>query len=113
MSHASPTYYRRGMDGLVDIPIVALAIAMLAAAIWASVTHTRVSAWWLTATLLWLGTASFAASALAGSPLGLLSLGWSLTLVASLTGAYALFGLPGRRGTKTMPLEIWHAVNAR
>jgi hypothetical protein len=102
------------MESLVDVPIVALAAAMLTAAVWASVTSTRVSAWWLTAALLWLGTASFAASALLGSPLGLLLLGWSLTLAASLAGTYALVGFPGRLGRKaTAPLEIRHAVSAR
>jgi hypothetical protein len=102
------------MEALVDIPIVALAAAMLAAAIWASVTRTRVRAWWLTAALLWLGTATFTASALLGSPLGLLLLGWSLTLAAFLTGAHALLGVPGRLGgANATTLEITHAVNAR
>ena len=99
------------MDAVVDIPLVALAVATLGVAAWAASTSTRAMVWFLTAALLWLGTASFVSSALLGTPLALLVLGWSLSVAAVLVGAYALFGRPGRVGHAE--LDIRHAVNVR
>jgi hypothetical protein len=102
------------MEGFVDAPLVALAIVTLVVAAWAAVTSTRTMAWSLTAALLWLGTAAFVASALLGTPLALLVVGWLLSVAALLTGAYGLLGLPGRlSGAKAAPLEVRHAVNSR
>jgi len=100
------------MENLVDIPVIAPAVAMLAAAAWAAITRTRVNAWYLTTALLWLGTASFAASALSGSAVGLVLMGWALTLAGLLAGVYALFGLPGG-AKRPAPVEIRHVVRAR
>ena len=103
------------MEPFVDIPLVALAAAMLATAGWAAITTTRVSAWCSTAALLWLGTASFTACALTGSPLALVVLGSSVSGAAILVGAYAVFGRPRFVGgvKRAAPLEVRHALNAR
>jgi hypothetical protein len=102
------------MESFVDAPLVALGLVTLVAAAWAATTRTRPMAWALTAALLWLGTASFVASALLGTPLALLGLGWVLSVAASFAGAYALFGLPGRLGgRKSTPLDVRHVVNSR
>jgi hypothetical protein len=98
------------MESLVDIPLVVLAVMTLAAIFWAATTSTRVTAWSVTAGLLWLGTASFVASALLGTPLVLLALGWSLTVAAFVVGGYALFGSPRRADAA---LEVRHALNVR
>ena len=112
---ASGSHYRRDMEYLVNVLPVALAAAMLATAVWAALTSTRVGIWCLTAALLWLGAASFTASALLGSPFVLVLLGGSLAVAALLAGAYALLGRPQRlAGAKrATPLEISHALNAR
>ena len=109
------SHYRRDMEDLVNVLPVALAAAMLATAVWASLTSTRVGAWCLTAALLWLGAASFTASALLASPVALVLLGGSLTVAALLAGAYALLGRPQRLAAAkpAAALEISHALNAR
>jgi hypothetical protein len=95
------------MEILVDTLLVALAAATLAASAAAALTGTRVHAWALTATLLWLATASLTASALLGSPLALVVAGASLAFAGLLAGMHALFG----RSTHD-PIEIRHALNA-
>jgi hypothetical protein len=103
------------MEDLANVLPVALAAAMLVTGVWAALTSARVSAWCLTAALLWLGTALLTASALLGSPFALVLLGCSLTVAALLVGAYALLGRPKHlAGTRrAAPLEISHALNAR
>ena len=100
----------------VDVPVVVLAVFMLAAGFWALLTTTRVQAWFATAGLLWLGTASFTASALLGTPLGLLALAWSFTFAGLLVALYAAFGRPGPLGARAASrpaLEISHLANER
>ncbi len=112
---AGGSHYRRVMEYLVNVLPVALAAAMLATAVWTALTSTRVGAWCLTAALLWLGAASFTASALLGSPFALVLLGGSLTVAALFAGAYALLGRPQRlAGAKrAAAFEVSHALNAR
>jgi hypothetical protein len=101
---------------LVDIPVVVLAVVMLAAGFWALVATTRVKAWFITAGLLWLGTASFIASALVGSPLALLAVAWVFTLAGLIVALYAAFGRPrllGARAPSRPALEVSHVANAR
>jgi hypothetical protein len=99
---------------LVDIPVVLLALIMLAAGVWASLTTTRVVAWITTTALLWIGTASFTASALLGTPIVLLALGWLFTVAGLIAASYAASGHPRFLGTRSQPtLETRHMVNAR
>jgi hypothetical protein len=98
----------------VDIPVVVLAVVMLAAGFWALLTTTRVQAWFATADLLWLGTASFTASALLGTPLALLAVAWVFTFAGLLAALYAASGRPRLFGARAASrFAITHVSNAR
>jgi hypothetical protein len=104
------------MDSLVDIPVLALAVAMLAAGVWGTLTRTRVKAWFATAALLWLATASFIASAKLGTPSALLALGWTFTAAGLLVAIHAASGRSwalGARASSAPALEISHVANTR
>ena len=100
----------------VDIPVVVLALLMLAAGFWALLTTTRVQAWFATAGLLWLGTASFTASALVGTPPVLLAVAWAFTSAGLLVALYAATGRPellAAQAPSRQVLEISHVTNER
>jgi hypothetical protein len=103
------------MEPLVEIPLLVLAVTMLAAGAWAGITHTRVRAWAATAALLWLGTASFAVCAFVGSSFTLVLLGWSLSSTGFVVALYAL-GVPRLRATRptngASGVETRHVVNS-
>ncbi len=100
----------------MEIPLLVLAVTMLAAGAWAGITHTCVRAWAATAALLWLGTASFAVCAFVGSSFTLVLLGWSLSSTGFVVALYAL-GVPRLRATRPTngapAVETRHVVNSR
>jgi hypothetical protein len=91
MTEGERADYSRRVEPLVGIPLVALAVVMLAASTWAVMTTERRFAWFLTAVLLWTGGAWFTTLALVGAgPVALVVLGWTLVGAGLLTAILAL-----------------------
>ena len=81
------------MEPLAGIPLVALAVVVLAATSWAALTTERRIAWSSTAAFLWAGAACFTILALAGAqPVAMVVLGWTLIVGGLLTATLALAG---------------------
>ena len=81
------------MEPLAGIPLVALAVVVLAATACADLTTERRLAWSSTAAFLWAGAACFTILALAGAqPVAMVVLGWTLVVGGLLTAFLALAG---------------------
>ena len=79
------------MTPLAGVPLVALAVVVLAATTWAALATDRRVAWFSTAALLWAGAACFAILALADAePFSLVVLGWTLIVGGLVTASLAL-----------------------
>ena len=79
------------MAPLAGVPLVALAVVVLAATTWAALTTDRRVAWFSTTALLWAGAVCFAILALAGAePFALVATGWTLIVSGLLTAGFAV-----------------------